>query len=158
MIERSAGEAFRTMDALSYVADGPVMSVEQHLAFIDAQASWVAVDTTDRPLGFICAEIDAAEAHIVELSVRHDLQGRGYGRTLIEAVVDWARRSDLDAVTLTTFRDLRFNEIFYQRMGFVTLDQDNLSPRLRDILRIEEEHGLPGSLRCAMRLPLLQAA
>jgi hypothetical protein len=41
----------------------------------------------------------------------------------------------LPALTLTTFRDLSFNEHFYQKLGYKTLDEAELPERLADILK-----------------------
>ena len=60
----------------------------------------------------------------------------------------------MPALTLTTFRDLSFNEHFYQKLGYKTLDEAELPERLADILKSEIEYGLPGDRRYAMRLAL----
>jgi hypothetical protein len=57
-------------------------------------------------------------------------------------------------VTLTTFRDVIWNEPFYKRLGFRTLRDDEMDERLAELLRQEAERGLPEGSRCAMRLDL----
>ncbi|MEL6876231.1 MAG: GNAT family N-acetyltransferase, partial [Pseudomonadota bacterium] len=57
----------------------------------------------------------------------------------------------LQDLTLTTFRDVVFNEQFYHRLGYQTLHADQLSPRLQKVLENEEAEGLPADKRCAMR-------
>ena len=56
----------------------------------------------------------------------------------------------LPGVTLTTFRDVPWNEAFYASCGFRTLAADELTPALRDILADEAHAGLPPDRRCAM--------
>ena len=57
-------------------------------------------------------------------------------------------------MTLTTFRTIPWNCPFYERLGFRTLDEADLSPRLLAVLDEEDAHGLPRDTRCAMRLTL----
>ncbi|MCB9452004.1 MAG: GNAT family N-acetyltransferase [Anaerolineaceae bacterium] len=56
--------------------------------------------------------------HIDQISVKPDYQGGGYGRALINAVFDLARREGVERVTLGT---LGFNtqaQGFFRKMGF----------------------------------------
>jgi GNAT superfamily N-acetyltransferase len=153
-IERSAGALFRAIPDIAWIADDDVMSVEAHLRLINAGTCWVGKDANSRPIAFISAERFAQDLHIWEISVHTSAQGQGIGRHLIETAVNHARQSGISAVTLTTFREIVWNEPYYARLGFETLSEDALSPRLRDILAAEIAHGLPGKRRCAMRLPL----
>jgi hypothetical protein len=57
-------------------------------------------------------------------------------------------------MTLTTFGHLPWNAPFYERMGFVRLEEADLSESLREELDWEAAHGLERSKRVAMRLDL----
>lgn len=153
-IERSAGELFRAIADLAWVADDDDQSVERHRDLIGKGACRVAVDGSDRPVAFLSAEILGDELHIWEFAVRRDRQGRGIGRALLEEAVADARARGLAALTLTTFRDVAWNQPFYARLGFRTLDAADIGERLGNVLRREAEHGLPEARRCAMRLSL----
>ena len=72
----------------------------------------------------------------------------------METARDYAAENSRQALTLTTFRDLPFNEHFYHKLGFQTLDAAEMPKRLADILAAEIKDGLPGNRRCAMRLML----
>ncbi|CPQ92972.1 acetyltransferase [Bordetella pertussis] len=63
----------------------------------------------------------------------------------------------LPAITLTTFRDLPWNQPFYARLGFATLQADGLNVRLQAILAREASLGLPAARRCAMRREIAAA-
>ena len=52
-----------------------------------------------------------------------DFQCQGAGRKLLLMAVEHARDRALYGLTLTTFRELPWNEPFYQRMGFGTLSR-----------------------------------
>jgi GNAT superfamily N-acetyltransferase len=151
-IERSAGYLFREIQGLEWIAEDHVMTVDQHLPAILAQSAWVACEE-ERPIAFLSAEQTADILHISEVSVLFGAMGRGIGRKLIEAAA--ARASGLSALTLTTFRDVPWNEPYYQRLGFKTLAPQHLDDWLISILADEVSAGLPGDRRCAMRLNLV---
>ena len=154
-IERSAGLLFREIADLAWIADEDDQTVERHRQLIAKGTSFVAVDHDDRPIAFVSAEVQNDELHIWELSVRRDRQGSGIGRTLLEKAIEAARTRRLRALTLTTFRDVAWNELFYEKLGFRTLDNEEMEERLRELLRREVERGLPEDRRCAMRLALV---
>jgi GNAT superfamily N-acetyltransferase len=152
-IERSAGDSFRSVPDIAWVADHPVPPAEFNLPLIAAGTVWVAEDQEAGPVGFLRSEVTGAALFIIELAVARAFQQRGIGRRLIDAAVAHARAAGLAAVTLTTFRHVAWNAPFYARYGFAELDRDALSDHLRRQLHNEEvEHGLPH--RCAMRLQL----
>ncbi|HEC5280809.1 TPA: GNAT family N-acetyltransferase [Enterobacter cloacae] len=150
-IERAAGERFRDYPELAWLAEGEVISAEQHLDYAERGLSWLAL-ANDQPVGFILAELHASSLFIVELSVHLDWQGKGIGRRLIACVADQARKRGLASLTLTTFRDVPWNAPFYARLGFEMIT--TLTPELREKREEETAHGLAYDVRCAMRLPL----
>jgi len=115
----------------------------------------VAPGPSGAPIGFATIDVVDGAAHLSQLSVHADYGRRGIGRGLLAAVVGWARRGGLPAVTLTTFRDVPWNGPFYRRHGFVDLDGAALTPGLREIRDHEVAMGLDAlAPRCAMRRPL----
>lgn len=103
-------------------------------------------------VGFAACQACADALHLWELAVRHDAQGRGIGRALLDEVAALARSHALPAVTLSTFRDIPWNAPFYARRGFVELALDELNARLRIVRDREASLGLDVASRCAMRL------
>ena len=93
-IERAAAGRFRDFPALAWLADGEVISAEQHLDYVERGLSWLAL-ANDQPVGFILAEAHPSSLFIVELSVDLDWQGKGIGRLLIARVADHARNRGL---------------------------------------------------------------
>ena len=128
-IERAAGERFRDYPELAWLAEGDVISAEQHLDYAERGLSWLAL-ANDQPVGFILAELHVSSLFIVELSVHLDWQGKGIGRRLIACVADQARKRGLASLTLTTFRDVPWNAPFYARLGFEMIT--TLTPELRE--------------------------
>lgn len=154
-IEHSAGELFRTTAGLEWIADDQGLSVEEHHEFIATRTSWIAVDGDDAPLAFLCADMATDALHIREISVHAHAQGTGIGRALIDHAEGVARSDGKRWLTLTTFRDVPWNEPYYARLGFDLLDDSALDARLAAILVSEVANGLPGERRCAMRRPVL---
>jgi GNAT superfamily N-acetyltransferase len=153
-IERSAGALFRAIPDLAWIADDDVLSVAAHLRLIEAGTCWIAEGQDASLTAFLSAETFDQDLHIWEISVHATAQGQGVGRQLINAATQHAHLNRLNAVTMTTFRDVGWNEPYYARLGFETLSEDALSPRLRAVLDAEIGNGLPAERRCAMRLAL----
>ncbi|MGX5012865.1 GNAT family N-acetyltransferase [Enterobacter asburiae] len=150
-LERAAGERFRDDPDLAWLAEGEVISAEQHLGYAERGLSWLAL-ANERPVGFLLAEAHPSSLFIVELSVDLDWQGKGIGRQLIARAADHARKLGLASLTLTTFRDVPWNAPFYAKLGFEYVTE--LTPELREKREEETAHGLAYETRCAMRLPL----
>jgi len=153
-VERSAGESFRSLPDLAWLADDDVTSVSAHSGYAKTGVVLAAVDETQSVVGLLSSERQENQLHIWIMGVRYDAQKRGVGRLLLEAVIESARDLGLTAMTLTTFRDVPWNAPFYERIGFRILDTGELDARLMAILRAETAHGLPGDRRCAMRYVL----
>ncbi len=156
-IERSAGELFRSVADLSWIADDAVQSVERHVQIIESGGAWVATTGLDSPVGFLNGEEMDDHFHIWEMSVHSDHQRQGLGARLIEEVRHFAMERGHKGLTLTTFRDVAWNERFYSRLGFERLATANLWPVLSGILTHEIALGLPGDRRCAMFMDLTTA-
>jgi GNAT superfamily N-acetyltransferase len=151
-IEHSAGEAFRgsSQDAL---ADGDDTPAAFYAPLAAAGLVWVAADRSAL-VGFAACEAFDDALHLWELAVVHERQRQGLGRALLATVVEAARRSPTPAVTLTTFRDLRWNAPFYESCGFAIVPPERLNDRLLAVVAREVGMGLDITARCAMRLEL----
>ena len=148
-IELSSGEAFRQIAHLAWIADDAVQSVERHRDLIRQGSSWVAHSATHGIAGFLSAERRGRSLHVWQMAVHADWQKQGIGRKLIGAAVRWSFAEDIASLTLTTFRDVPWNEPFYRSCGFRVIDTDVPVP-LQKILDAEAAAGLPRDRRCAM--------
>jgi predicted N-acetyltransferase YhbS len=79
---------------------------------------------------------------------------QGLGRRLLETAVLWAEQQSLSAVTLTTFADVPWNAPYYQRLGFQTLAESELTEGLQRIVKHEAARGLNVWPRVTMRRPV----
>ena len=153
-IEQSAGEAYRAISELAWIADDKNQTVDQHRELIAKGTCWIAVEDDRRPVAFLSAEIQDDTLHIWELDVRLDRQRLGIGRKLLEHAIVDARGRGLAALSLTTFRHVIWNAPFYQKLGFEILEDSQVGKRLRQVLRREIQQGMSARQRCAMRLDL----
>ncbi len=155
-IERSSGELFRQSPGLEWIADDGVQSEAEHRVLIAEGVAFVAELETSGIVAFLNGEVVSDALHIWQMAVHRDQQGRGIGRKLMEAAQQFAADHAINELTLTTFRQVPWNEPYYQKFGFVTLGREDLGPRLTAVLHAEEQAGLPAAKRCAMRKHLRQ--
>lgn len=90
--------------------------------FIDSLAAGylaeVLVDDEDAVLGYSLALPGAGEMHLLNLTVAPEHQGRGLGRTLMEALHQHALRLQLDTVFLEVRASNQRARTLYTRLGY----------------------------------------
>lgn len=139
-LESRSGTLFRV--AGLELPDDP-MTIEE------LEAADTVLVVGDPPVGFATLEVVDGLGYLHQLSVLPGRMREGIGGRLIEAAVEWCRDQNLDALTLTTFRDVSFNGPYYERRGFVVLDDPG--PELQAIRDAEAAAGLDAiSPRVAM--------
>jgi GNAT superfamily N-acetyltransferase len=152
-IERLAGARFREV-GLDAVADDEPASLEALAGYAADGRSWVALDAAGAIVGYVLVDVVDDAAHVEQISVRPDHQGRGVGRRLLDRVRTWATDTGRRAVTLTTFSDVPWNRPLYEHLGFRVLPEDEIGPALRALRAVEAAHGLDPATRVCMRLDL----
>ena len=85
---------------------------------------------------------------------RADHARRGIGAALLDHVGRWAVSRGLDALTLTTFRDIPWNAPYYHRLGFHEVV--DLSPGLAAVVAAAAARGLDPATRVCLRRALPQ--
>jgi len=152
-IERRAGVRFRDV-GMPGIADDEPPPAEVLATYAADGRSWVAADETDRAVGYVVVDVLDGCAHVEQVSVDPASQGHGVGRALLDRVRTWAVDQGLDAVTLTTFRDVPWNAPLYEHLGFRVLDPAEIGPELADRVDAEAAHGLDPAARVCMRAEL----
>lgn len=153
-VEQSAAQLFLQQPAWRFIAEGPVMTAEQHADFIQRQHTWLAENAAGEVAGFIAAVPGQQDWHIAELSVAAHCQRQGIGRRLIVEVAAQAALLGAQRLTLTTFIDVPWNAPYYQRLGFRPIAAERLSTSLRQQLAEEVAQGFVVGSRCAMEFTL----
>jgi len=151
-IEIAAGEPFRDI-GMDAIADDPPPTLDELNDFLAAEHIWVQTDANDVPVAYALVEIVDGGAHIEQVSVHPDHARQGLGAQLIDAVTEWAADHHHDLVTLTTFVDVPWNAPYYERLGFVRLAENRLSPGLIRIRTDEQSSGLDAWPRVTMSRP-----
>lgn len=151
-VERLSGEKFRDV-GLAEIAEDEPMSIDELRAYVLAGRCWIAVED-DEIVGYLLLDEVDSNAHIEQVSVVPDRQGRGIGRLLIQAAEEWAAARGMAAVTLTTFADVPWNRPLYEHLGFRVLAEQEIGPELRARREDEAAHGLDPEVRVCMRLDL----
>jgi GNAT superfamily N-acetyltransferase len=154
-IEAAAGERFRAVPAVAFVADhDPSFAPEVVAAALDEGRLWVA-GVGPHVVGYALALDLEGQPHLEQVSVLPEWSGHGVGRALIDQVVAWASGRGT-SLTLATFRDVEWNAPLYAHLGFVVLDEAEVEadPRLMAVQAEEAEHGLDPADRVFMRRPV----
>lgn len=145
-VERAAGEAFRAL-GMAHVADDEPPPLAQ-LAEFQRAGRVLAAYEDGRPVAYLLREPVDGCTHVEQVSVHPDHARRGIGRALID-------RAERDggplALTLTTFAEVPWNAPYYERIGFRTLADAELTPGLRGIRAQEAALGLDRWPRVCMR-------
>ena len=78
-------------------------------------------------MGYLLARIVEANAHVDQVTVHPADARQGLGRELLAAVADWAGTRGLTGLTLTTYATVSWNAPYYQKLGFRTLPENELT-------------------------------
>lgn len=152
-IERAAGTAFRDL-RMDAVADDEPPSATALSAFIDGGRCWVAVGPADEAVAYCLVHVIDDAAHVEQVSVHPDHARRGVGRALIDRADTWAGARALSALILTTFAEVPWNRLYYERLGFRVVPDGSLGGGLRHVRAQEAATGLDRWPRVAMRWPV----
>jgi GNAT superfamily N-acetyltransferase len=152
-----AAVRFRAVD-LERVYDRCFIAAEDFESRQHRGVLWVAVDERDYPVGFAtCSQLDGI-AHLDELDVVPRHGRRGLGSLLLRAACTWARSRAYPAITLSTTRDVPWNEPFYRRRGFQELAESAYTTGLQRLRAAEAAAGLPVGRRLIMKRNLFWTA
>ena len=147
-VERRAAELFRPW--FPAVADAPFGTVETIQPLFADRTVSVVVGPENQPIGYSVTGALGRSLHLFELTVDPDHGRRGIGSALVEAAVAEAAAGGFREVSLTTFRDVPFNQPFYERLGFAELAVERASIELGRRLLAEVPEGVPVAGRVLM--------
>lgn len=124
----------------------------------EAQAEsrlWAATTRKGKLVGFAMADVVDGRAHLDEINVLPEFGQRGIGTQLVHKVRDWAVSCGFTGLSLVTFRDLPWNAPFYEKLGFVMMQESDLGEGLLELLDEEAAAGIDVTRRVCMHLALL---
>ena len=121
---------------------GWLFTIEQLREFQNKDQLWVAVEAA-RAVGFaIALPKEDGYVYLEEIDVLPEETGRGIGKLLLNAVIEWGAASQSKAITLRTFAKVSPATRLYQAAGFTPWDPETLPQHLQDVLAQERELGL----------------
>jgi [ribosomal protein S18]-alanine N-acetyltransferase len=82
---------------------------------------WTLRDTTGMLAGYFLVMLAVEEAHLLNISVRRDLHGKGLGRLQLDKVVEIAREKGMQSVLLEVRPSNQRALAVYLRYGFVQI-------------------------------------
>ena len=83
----------------------------------------VGIRGHDGLLGYALYDVRRLHVRLIHLCVAHQHRGSGYAERLVDAVVDAAKSARVGTVKLTCSRDYGRASAFWQRYGFVALEE-----------------------------------
>lgn len=99
-------------------------------------------DAGGAPVGYILVDVVDDAAHIEQVSVAPDHQGRGLGRAApVERAARWAASQGVGTLTLITFGDIPWNRLLYEHLGFRVLPDHEIGPGLGSGREVEAAQG-----------------
>lgn len=107
-------------------------AIEQGLAF-------VAVNQRDTPIGFAALGYVDGEPYLDQLAVLPSYMRRGVGTSLLYHAISWSGRRPL---WLTTYSHLPWNRPYYERHGFVAIEEAECGVELCAVLQ-DQRAALP---------------
>jgi GNAT superfamily N-acetyltransferase len=148
-IELLAGAQFRDV-GMGDIAAAEPSSLEVFARYAAGGRSWVATDRHGEAIGFTIVDVVDGAAHVEQVSVVPDRQGRGVGCALLDRVQAWAAETGRPVLTLTTFSEVPWNRPLYEHLGFRVLSGTEIGPELRAVCANEAAHGLDPATRVCM--------
>lgn len=83
--------------------------------------AWVLRDTSGMLLGYFLMMLAIDEAHLLNITVRSDVQGKGIGRFLLDKVMAIARQNEMQSLLLEVRPSNHRALAVYQKAGFKTI-------------------------------------
>lgn len=135
----------------------PVTSPEALEEYATRGLLWVA-EKEGEAVGFATAERYYPFFHLEELNVLPELHGLGIGKSLLQSVIDEARKSHFPLMSLRTFLATPWSMGLYKRCGFKITPEVERPHYLSQRIAHEQSLGVPLSHRCTMVLDLNEQA
>lgn len=151
-IDRQADQLFLETGAANImaIATGPLTPLPAFNTMLDACRVTVACSSEDRPVGFAAVQRLQDDIYLRLLAVDPEHGRRGIGASLLALAIEIGRRQGAARCVLSTFRDVTFNQPFYQRHGFAELPLDEAALPLQQQFKADIPEGIDAAQRLLM--------
>lgn len=80
--------------------------------------AWVFCDPYDAIIGFAIVQLVLDEAHLLNICVRPDMQRQGYGRRILEHIIDYSKSRSAMLLVLEVRLSNQRAQHLYEQFGF----------------------------------------
>lgn len=138
-IDDAAGGLFAQAGLVIALEEGHPFVLAESLRWasaIEQGLAHVAVDCQNMPIGFVTLSIVDGEPYLDQIAVLPSYMRRGVGTSLLHHAISWSAGRSL---WLTTYAHLPWNGPYYERHGFVVINESECGPEICAILRAQRE-------------------
>ncbi|RAL61054.1 hypothetical protein DID88_010395 [Monilinia fructigena] len=128
-VERSAQTVFEDI-----CSEESLMMPEDLVYMVEDHKLWVAVNSANYPVGFICGFTVDGHFHIERLAVTRQYQRQGIGGALMARMTADMKEQGFRAITLTTTMYYPFHGPWYQSLEFFELDDKDIGHELAQLI------------------------
>lgn len=158
-VDKTASEMFASTGLINDNALYDNVPSDAFEAAIDADHAFAVRREDGLAVGFTLTSLRGNGLYLDQISVDPAHGQQGLGRALMIKILEDAEQRDLPCVTLSTFRDLKWNGPFYATMGFKEIPAAKLEPFMIEIQDAQRPY-MDVTARCFMkrkvRRPLLR--
>ena len=114
-------EALVDLEALTFPEDPwtPFMLADELMS--PASRYWIAADESGAPIGYGGGKVGGDQADVMTLGVAPQARGRGVGRAILDALLDWARQAGAAEIFLDVRPSNEGAIALYNSRGFVEI-------------------------------------
>jgi len=151
-IDRQADQLFLEtgITNIMAIATGPLTPLPAFNTMLDACSVAVACSADDRPVGFAAVQRLQDDIYLRLLAVDPEHGRRGIGASLLALTIEIGRQQGAERCVLSTFRDVSFNQPFYQRHGFSELPRGEATLPVQQQFKADIPEGIDAAQRLLM--------
>ena len=114
-------EALVDLEALTFPEDPwtPFMLADELMS--PASRYWIAADESGAPIGYGGVKVAGDQADVMTIGVAPQARGRGVGRAILDALLDWARQAGAAEIFLDVRPSNEGAIALYNSRGFVEI-------------------------------------
>lgn len=147
-LETAAGEMFREVD-MEAIANDPPLPEAVLMQAVEDNLLWVATEFGS-VRAYLLAEMLPESLHIEQMSVDPEAAHRGIGARLLESVCADDRAIERGKISLISFENVPWNAPYYERLGFLDIEESEWPAGIGDKIAAERERGLHAWPRVVM--------
>ncbi|OBS35385.1 GNAT family N-acetyltransferase [Pseudomonas syringae] len=144
-----ARHRYKSIPSLAHVAENPPLGADR----FEACRVVVAVDRRSGDIiGFAVMRLLDDFLYLDNISVEPGASGKGVGKSLLACVEAYAQVCQLHAISLTTFREPRWNGPWFRQHGFHPMPAERIGDGLRGVMDRQAQSFNPATRETLWRL------